>query len=141
MAGARLCTEAILSDLGIPLPQTYSPLQPVHKSALDTQQRRPLYYRLEDLVSLLLPYAFGGLLVALFGLGWLYSTGRLDQATSANPVISFKDQTVQRMQDQAQALRNGGPWMELGNLATPFSLAWLAVALFSVWKLLNRRNG
>ncbi|GFZ49305.1 Phytoene desaturase [Saitozyma sp. JCM 24511] len=77
IAGSRLCTEAILSDLGVPLPESYVEKPSPPKSALDIQHPRPLLYRAEDLVWKLHRFAIASLLTLLVGLLWAYITGRL----------------------------------------------------------------
>jgi hypothetical protein len=86
IAGSRLCTEAILSDLAIPLPESYAGKPPSPKSALDFPHPRPLLYRAEDLIWRLYPYVIGSLMALTLVFVWAYCTGRLATThTSPSP--------------------------------------------------------
>lgn len=76
IAGSRLCTEAILSDLHIPLPETYGPIERKVTSDLDIKQPRALLHRAEDVIGVLLPYALGALVALISVALWTITTGR-----------------------------------------------------------------
>ncbi|KAK6910688.1 hypothetical protein I203_104720 [Kwoniella mangroviensis CBS 8507] len=61
IAGSRLCTQAILSDLSIPLPHTYThPISSINRSnPLNTIQHSSILYTLENVSINSLPYIIG----------------------------------------------------------------------------------
>lgn len=78
IAGSRLCAEAVFADLGMPLPDTYRPLEREPKSQLDVLQSRKPLYVLEAWIDRNFPYFVGGLLASLvFAVLGVY-TGKLD---------------------------------------------------------------
>jgi phytoene desaturase (3,4-didehydrolycopene-forming) len=77
LAGSRLCTEAILSDLSIPLPESYDAKSARPKHALDLQHRRSLLYCVEDIIRVLFPYVLGAIVATTLGLAWACSTDSL----------------------------------------------------------------
>lgn len=75
IAGSRLCTEAVLEDLGMPLPRTYTPRDTLSKRGpLDRQHRRSLLYILEDIAWVATPYILGGIVALLALVTWLFFT-------------------------------------------------------------------
>jgi len=85
IAGSKLCTEAVLSDLRIPEPDTYVIEQPTPHSSLDTQHRRNPLYVLEDVFTVILPYLVGIFLMAAIGLGALWYTGCFETRSLSLP--------------------------------------------------------
>ncbi|WVR07350.1 hypothetical protein IAU60_004391 [Kwoniella sp. DSM 27419] len=71
IAGSRICTKTILSDLGYPEPRSYAALPPARKNPLDVVQSRSLLYTVEDVFSTLLPYLVGAAITASLSLVWL----------------------------------------------------------------------
>nr|XP_019044479.1 hypothetical protein I302_06390 [Kwoniella bestiolae CBS 10118]OCF23409.1 hypothetical protein I302_06390 [Kwoniella bestiolae CBS 10118] len=67
IAGSRLCTQAILSDLSIPLPYTYThPLSLVNRSnPLNTIAPPTVLYTLEGLLFGSIPYMIGSIITVL----------------------------------------------------------------------------
>ncbi|ORY35350.1 hypothetical protein BCR39DRAFT_508926 [Naematelia encephala] len=71
IAGSRLCTQAILTDLNIAEPTTYKTKpHSVKSSSLDIQQPRNFLYRIEDILTYILPFLLGMIFVA--GISWYY---------------------------------------------------------------------
>ncbi|OCF30664.1 hypothetical protein I316_07712 [Kwoniella heveanensis BCC8398] len=72
IAGSRLCTQAILSDLFMPEPNTYKSAQPDRQNSLDRIQSRSLLYTFENLFSATLPYLIGAVVTFATLLLWTY---------------------------------------------------------------------
>ena len=75
IAGSRLCTETILSDLSMSLPSTYTePPGPATSSSLDRLQPTPWLYTLERAFGFIFPYLVGAILslAAVFVAVWMF---------------------------------------------------------------------
>nr|XP_019011290.1 uncharacterized protein I206_03387 [Kwoniella pini CBS 10737]OCF50071.1 hypothetical protein I206_03387 [Kwoniella pini CBS 10737] len=68
IAGSKLCTQAILSDLSIPEPQTYNTFNKKQRNnSLDEIQQFPLLYTLEKILRNSIPIILGSIMT-IFGL-------------------------------------------------------------------------
>jgi phytoene desaturase (3,4-didehydrolycopene-forming) len=66
IAGSRLCAEAIMGDLDIPLPATYDAEPPQRQGKLDLKEPVRLQDKLEDWAGPMLWMVIGALMVMLY---------------------------------------------------------------------------
>nr|XP_031860064.1 uncharacterized protein CI109_004427 [Kwoniella shandongensis]KAA5527136.1 hypothetical protein CI109_004427 [Kwoniella shandongensis] len=74
IAGARLCTLAILEDQKQSLPDSYKPL-PSKKTMLDRPRSRDVLYVVEDWFSTFFPYLLGAFIAIIALLGYMTYLG------------------------------------------------------------------
>lgn len=77
IAGSKLCAEAVLSDLSIPFPDTYTAQAAQPTSLLDKRHSRSAVYLAEEWFAELIPYILGAVLALLGVGGWAWYTDRL----------------------------------------------------------------
>lgn len=76
IAGSRLCTEAVLSDLSIPLPETYGPIKRPVRSSLDIVHSRSIVHLAEDAMLASIPYIIGALMAVSVLFAWASFSGQ-----------------------------------------------------------------
>jgi hypothetical protein len=93
IAGSKLCAEAVLHDLDIPIPSTYGPVGPrtTARSDLDVRQRKKLLYVLEGALDSLFPYLLGAVFAISSVALWAWYTGRMvvEKDTSPDTLVGI----------------------------------------------------
>ncbi|KAL7423520.1 hypothetical protein Q5752_001100 [Cryptotrichosporon argae] len=122
IAGSKLCTRQILSDLSIPTPSTYSAGPPRKTSTLDRPRRPSPLYVLEDIAVAAWPFVLG----ALFALAAV-ATYTVLRPEIARRAVAFVHET-QGDKDGLDGL-GGLAWAVAENAEYRLTLAAVAGAL------------
>ena len=91
IAGSRLTAEAVLTDLSIPYPASYSQKPAEAQSSLDVKQTRKVRYIIEDVISTMLPFIVGSIVTAVFAYIYMRFTGR---SVAPKPPVLLQDKVA-----------------------------------------------